>query len=63
MVPDDGAIVYRIARLEQDVKDLQIAIKALSDKHDRLILTFVTGSISVTVAIVAATLALIGGRI
>jgi hypothetical protein len=36
-------------------------VRELNQKIDRLILVFVTGSISVTVAIIAATVALLTG--
>ena len=58
--PSD-TIRYRIERLERDHSDLEGAVRDLNQKIDRLILVFVTGSISVTVAIIAATVALLSG--
>ncbi len=52
---------YRVERLERDHVDLETAVRDLNGKIDRLILVFVTGSISVTVAIIAATIALLTG--
>lgn len=57
----DEAMRYRVDRLERDHADLEAAVRDLNQKIDRLILVFVTGSISVTVAIIAATVALLAG--
>jgi hypothetical protein len=57
----DGTVRYRVERLERDHNDLEAAVRNLNDKIDRLIIVFVTGSISVTVAVVAATIALLAG--
>jgi len=60
--PIDGTLRYRIDRLERDHHDLESGVHELNQKIDRLILVFVTGSISVTVAIIAATVALLTGN-
>jgi hypothetical protein len=55
----DGTLRYRVERLERDHADLERTLASLNAKIDRLILTFVTGTIAVTVAIIAATLTLL----
>jgi hypothetical protein len=57
----DGTIRYRVDRLERDHVNVTSEVRELNQKIDRLILVFVTGSISVTVAIIAATIALLTG--
>jgi len=57
----DETLRYRVERLERDHADVMNTVRDLNAKIDRLILVFVTGSISVTVAIVAATIALLTG--
>lgn len=52
---------YRLERLERDQVEVEHAVRELNSKIDRLILVFVTGSISITVAIIAATVALLTG--
>lgn len=55
----NGTVRYRVERLERDHADLERGLHELNSKIDRLILTFVTGSIAVTVAIIAATITLL----
>jgi len=57
----DETLRYRVERLERDHGEIELAVRELNGKIDRLILVFVTGSISVTVAIIAATIALLTG--
>lgn len=58
--PGNGnTLQYRVDRLERDHADLELMFRDLNGKIDRLILTFVTGSIAVTVAIIAATVTLL----
>jgi hypothetical protein len=63
-MPDDGngTVRYRVERLERDLENLNAALHELNGKIDRLILTFVTGSIAISVAIIAATIALLTGQ-
>lgn len=55
----NGTLRYRVDRLERDVDELGTTLKELNQKIDRLILTFVSGSIAITTSIVAATIALL----
>lgn len=57
--PANGTLRYRVDRMERDLIDLERAIQGLNGKIDRLILTFVTGVIALTVAIIAATVTLL----
>lgn len=55
--PTNGSIVYRISRLEREFEQhetkMEQAVRDLHEKLDRIALVITTGSISLSVALIA----------